>query len=49
MISVLSSLSLTFVVSHIFLYIIGAKPHRVSEFRRAIGSGKVVELVIVSI
>ena len=38
-----------FVVSHTFLYIIGAKPHRVSEARRAIGSGKVVELVIVSI
>ena len=38
-----------FVVSHTFLYIIGAKTHRVSEVRKVIGSSKVVELVIVSI
>ena len=36
-------------VSHTILYIIGAKPHRVKQVRKAIGSSIVREWVIVSV
>ena len=36
------------VVSHTILYIIAAKPHRIKQVRKAIGSSRVLEWVIVS-